>query len=528
MTILNPSIAPLRTQVGLILAKIEDEYNVDALPVVGDDAFLVEKIDYKVNPQVLKRDPQRLALGNYRLKIGRKIAELTFQHEVKAGGVVGGNSKLATLLRGCGFALTVVPDTAAATIGVPFFLCAAYNSAAAIGTTWAKGASAPTTGFGRYKITVILGGASATATMRVTGNPMDVDDTILNDETFETAVYGENPTTTLVESSTPDAPVYTVGGTPQGGDIIVAVVGGIPFRYELTGGDTADTAATALAAVIAADARCAGTSATGAAITVTFTGACVPTAMTSGTTALQLGASAATETPTWSGDLVAGDSWLVDTLRPGVHATPVSQAQESLTFYIFRDGNFHKITGAMGSCKITGKAGEYLQAQFTFQGQYIGAYEASFPTAGVVFECTDPMQWDLAQATLGAYSELPIDNMTLDLMNTLTMRPNASHSDGYNGFVITKRDFKCDIDPEAIGESYWREWEHFAQSDIMSFEFSVGEGVAGNTVYVMSNTAQVASAPNYQDKSGLLYYNQTLSFSQEQDNGDDEIRIVFA
>lgn len=620
MPVVHPAVAPLRTQVGLILAKPELSFNTDSVPTVSEDAFLVEKIDYKVTPQVLRRNPQRRSLSAYRFKVGRKEAEVTFDHEVKGSGIAGLEAKFATLLRGCGFAMTTVPDTLAGTVGIPFFLCAEANSVAAQALTWVRTAAvglSPKACYGRYNITCILGGASATAKLRVSGNPADIDNTILASEEFQAAVYGVNPTTTLVASGTPTAPIFTVGGTAKTDDILCAIVGGIPFYYKLTSTDTLATAAAGLAALIALDARFVGTNdadgthreviaavinnpgtggtpgavtltgttgtgtkfqATGvintagvltgplvvtvpgfytadptsltgepvtggglagatvdltmmgtgtAIINIIFVGLALGVAVTSGATAVVLGRSLASVTPTWTGSLVAGDAWKEDLLRPGIHATPISQDQQTLTIYVYRDGNFHKITGCMGSCKITGKAGEYLRGSFTFKGQFFEAAEAAFPSTGVRFECTDPFQWEEAQVDLHTYSEMPAENITIDLMNTVVIRPDASHSDGYNGWFISGRDIKCDIDPEAIGEAKWRQWYHFSNSTIMTFHCRVGDGVAHNTVYFMSNTAQMAGT-NYVDKNTLLYYNTSLEFSQEQDNGDDDFRIVFA
>ena len=525
---ITPPPAPLRTNVGLLLAKPEATFNVDSVPAVGTDAFLVERIDFQVQPQVLRRNPYRRSLSAYRYKIGRKEVMVTFEHELKGSGVAGVEAKFATLLRGCGLAATTIANTANAVLGTPFFLCAEKNSTAAQGTTWAK-TTAPTAGlgYGRYVVTCILGGPSLTAKLRVSGNPADVDNTILASEEFKAAVYGSNPTTTFVAGGTSSAPTYTVGGVPQAGDIITAIVGGISFHYELSGTDTTLTAATALAALIASDARFTGTSATGAVINITFTGLADGVVITSGTTAVVLGASGASLTPTFSGSLVAGDQWYIDVLRPGLHFTPVSSGQQSLTIYIYRDGNFHRVTGCMGSVRISGRAGEYLKGAFTFHGQWNDAGEATFPTSGVVFECSDPYQWEKAQVSLGAYSDMPVDNLTVDLNNTVVVRPDASKPDGYNGYFISGRAVRADIDPEAIGESKWRQWAHFAGSDVMTFHMRIGNGDANNSVYIMSNTAQISAMP-YTDKNNLLYYNTSLEFSQEQDNGDDDIRFVFA
>lgn len=527
MPTVNPPVRPIRTNVGLILAKVESTFNVDALPDIINDAFLVENMNYRVNPNVLRRNPQRPSLGNFRYKVGRKTVEVTFRHELKGSGCDNDDPKVATLLRGCGMALTTVPNTTSAVLQAPFILGGECASAPALAATFAKTTNVTAIGYGRYKITVIKSGATTVARLRVSGNPMDVDNTILSSEEFRAAVMSENPTTTMdFAPDTNGGGAYTIGGTPKAGDTLVAVVGGISFYYTLQVGDDEDAAATALADIIAADARFAGTSATTDTITLTLVGKAAGVVVTSGTTGIIMGASAAVYTPTFSGSLVAGDAWHVDLLRPGVHCTPVTNGQESLSIYFYRDGNFHKATGSMGSPRIVGKAGEYVQVEFTFMGQYTPAADAAFPTSGVNYEQSDPMQWELSQLHLGDYSEMPVENVTINLAETVTVRPDSTKRDGYNGFVITARDYNAEIDPEAIGEAKWAQWKFFTEGRVMSFGMRVGDGIAHNTIDIISNTAQI-SASNYQDKTNLQYYQTTLSFSTEKSQGDDEVRLVF-
>lgn len=527
-----PNVRPQRTQVGLLLAKPETTFNVDSVPTVALDAFLVENMMYRATPQTLRRNPQRRSFGNFRYRTGRRTVELTFRHELKGKGDCGSiNPKVATLLRGCGMALTTVADSTATVLGTPFALPAYCLSAGGQTLTWAKTTNVPNPkiGYGRYRVTCIVGGASATANLRVSGNPMDTDNTILSSEEFRAAVMGDAPTTTLTFAADgAGGGTYTVAGTVHTSDTLIAVVGGITFMYKLTAAESTVTlAAAALAAVIAADARFAGTSNAAGVITITLATALVQgTVVTSGTTGITIGASGAVYTPTWTGNLVAADQWRLELLRPGVHVTPVTNGHESMTFYVYRDGNFHKITGAMGSCRITGKAGEYLQCEFTFMGQFIEAQEATFPTSGVVFEQSDPVPWELAQIVLGDYSELPVDTITLNLNNTVTIRPDASKSEGYNGYLITQRDYNADILPEAITEGRWAQYRHFTRATIMPFGFRLGNGVVGNSVYVTCPSAQITNNQT-QDQNNLQYNNVTLAFSTEQDAGDDDLRLVF-
>jgi hypothetical protein len=276
-------VNPILTQRALMLAKIETVYNTDALPVPASDAFLVSEADIKINPNVLERDFYRPSLSPLPIAIGRKLAQVTFKHELKGSGKAGVTPKLATLLRACGFALTTIANTAAATIANPADI-KGDNTGPAV--TWTKSA-APIKNFGRYNVRVVLGGASATAKVRVTGNPFEGDDpTILPTEEFSALVMAGNgkPLTTVVaDDSNPLGVTYTVGGTPTQGDVVVVVVGGIRVKITVGAAPTTSTVATQIAAALTAlsDARFSAAAST-AVVTVTITGGVIT--VTTGTT----------------------------------------------------------------------------------------------------------------------------------------------------------------------------------------------------------------------------------------------------
>lgn len=90
----------------LILAKVESSFGVDPTPAAANDAFLVADVNYTLDVQQNERNIYTSSLSKEPTVPGRKIANLTFSHELKGSGVAGTAPKIGVLLRGCGFAET--------------------------------------------------------------------------------------------------------------------------------------------------------------------------------------------------------------------------------------------------------------------------------------------------------------------------------------------------------------------------------------------------------------------------------------
>jgi hypothetical protein len=507
-----------------MLAKIESTFNTDALPVPTTDAFLVGDVDLKVDSTVLERNFFRASLSTIPVSMGRKIVTVTFRHEIKGSGTVGVAPKLGTLLRGCGFAATAV--TAGAATQIANITSEPTNTGPAV--TFAKTTVPGATGHGRYRFTVVLGGASATAKIRVTGNPGDIDDpTLLNSEEISAQVFGPGtPAITVTVGGTALIPTFTIVGTGSAGDMIVVTLGGYRASYVLTGaeGSVAAIATALTAAISAADPGSLWTEASAAGVvTVTFTNAAAGVVVTTAVTGLVCGANLAVVTPSWTGSLVLGDSYFTDTRVVGVHYSPISANFESLTFAVFFDGALHRVTGARGNVQFTCEAGQLAMASFTFTGQYASAYKAALPTTAV-YERSRPAQVELATLALGVGKFLRAQSWTVDMGITIQPRDSVSHSDGYMGGQLTARNPTGGLNPEADSEDLFPAWGYLTTSPLLRFNARVGT-TPGNIIRFMSESAQVRNV-QYTDRNGNRVFDMSLGFPRDSDAGDDEIRLV--
>lgn len=96
----------------VLLAKIETTYNTDPTPVANTNAILVENLAWSFEgARRAERAAVRNSLAPLKSLYGGSLMSITFDAEIKGSGAAGTAPELGTLLRGCGFAETVVAAT---------------------------------------------------------------------------------------------------------------------------------------------------------------------------------------------------------------------------------------------------------------------------------------------------------------------------------------------------------------------------------------------------------------------------------
>ena len=512
----------MRTQLSMLLGKIETTRGVDAEPTPAADAFLVSDLDYQLDPTPLERNNFQRSFSPTPQPVGRKVVNLTFSAEIKGSGLVTTRSALGKLLRSCGMSETQVTAGAANQIETP----APFGVIVGPAVTWAK-TTAPDSVYGSYLVKVVTGGASATAAVRVyRWEGSEADATVLPHDRYDARVNNSATCTLTLDASDLTSLEFTVGGTVTAGDDLYAVIGGVTFRYTVAGGDadTADIAA-GLAALIDADARLAA-SATGSVITVTFASGAAATVLTSGSTGLALGDSGAVITPTWTGNLVEGQEWVVVLYEIGFHYKPTSDNDEveTMTFYLYKDGVLHKITSCMGTVTFTGESGGLAQAQFEMQGNYLDPVEEPIPD-DFVLEQTTPPQVELAQMSIAGDQDFCAQSFTFALGNTLNLRECMNAQDGYDGTLITDREPTAQLNPDATYEAYTGMWQNFSLTTQFPLHLRVGT-VTGNMVRFYAPRANFTGL-TYGDRNGTTTIEAEFSLNGLSSRGDDELRVVF-
>jgi hypothetical protein len=521
---------PMLTARTLVLAKPEVTYNVDSVPTAAADAFLVSEADVSIETNVLERNNYRPHLSPTGVVVGRKLVTVTMTHELKGSGTAATKPKLGTLLRGCGFSETQVTAGAASQMGT----AAALTTPAGPVVTWAKTA-APTAFYGSYRATITTGGVQASAKVRVTHyNGYDPDPNVLRTEEID-VFASPGAGVTITKGGTPAAPTVTVGGTPAQNEVVTVNFMGVAATVTIGAAPTAITVATALVTALNAAevaqragtgqntarftmANAAGASAT---ITPTFSATAGELAMSA---AVALGGSGATSTPSFTGTAIVGDSYVIDLYQVGWIYRPVSENFESLTMYVYFDGALHKVTGCQGTFTISGEAGAYANAAFTFTGQYIAPVDAPLPT-NTIYEASKPTQVELAQMALDGSPDFCAQSFSVDMAVTIVPRDCINGSDGFDGVRVTGRAPTGTINPEAQLRKSHPFWQVMASGRALAWHVRVGT-VAGNIVHLLSNSVQYGQL-SYGDRNGIRTIEANLRFSALSGSGNDELAILF-
>lgn len=513
----------MKTSLSLLLGKIETTRGVDPLPTAAADAFLVGDLDIQLDPTPLERNVFRTSFSPVPTGVGRKVVNVTFTHEVKSSGDVGvTRPKLGTLLRACGMRELLVTAGAATQIEDPVV----FGPTVGPVTTWAKD-TAPTATYGSYRVTVVTGGASGAAQVQVTRWAASESDNSVLPNTRHTARVNNSAAQTLtLDASDLTSLTFTVGGAFTAGDDLYAVVGGVVFPLRVTSGMTDnDGVATALAALIDADTRLTA-AAVGAVVTVTFAGNAAPVTVTSGTTEVALGSSVAGITPTWTGDLVEGQEWIVSLYELGYMYRPTSDSTlvESMTLYVFKDGVLHKVTSSTGTVTFNGESGQVATASFEMQGNYADPVEEPIPLDAVL-EGTTPPQTELAQMSIAGDLDFCAQAFTYTLGNQTNLKECINALDGFDGSQITGREPTATLNPEATYEAYTGMWNNFSQSAQFPLHTRVGS-VAGNIVRLYAERANFTGL-TYGDRNNTVTMEATFQLNGLATSGDDELRVSF-
>lgn len=410
---------PLLTRRAVVLAKIESTYNVDASPVAASDAILVEDPDYKIDVSMLDRNNARFDLDSLPSTTGRKLASMTFTHEIRSNGrtnsgLIADAPCLGRLLRACGYAETAIASGTGQVGAINAKETNTNNPSWAAGGSWAA-LSMPVV----FEIEVTTGGASGTAKVKIT----------------------------------PDAKAIAASVAAQQTNVVVTTTQAID---------------------------------------------------------LKAGGSVSTITPTFSGNLVVGDKWYVIVYPVGIQYLPVSSGFESLTIYMYLDGLLHKMPGARGTFTVSGEAGGYAKAQFTFTGQYVAPVDAALPTTAK-FERQTPAMVELSDLYIGSFGAV-CSKFDFDLGVTISPRVDANSADGYNGVRVTARDAKGSIDPEATLVADFAWWTALASGTQYLWRTKVGQ-TAGNRVFALAPCVQITGL-SYADRDQIRTMDVPLKFSR--------------
>ncbi len=200
---------------------------------------------------------------------------------------------------------------------------------------------------------------------------------------------------------------------------------------------------------------------------------------------------------------------------------PLSTGHQTITLAVYEDGVMKKLCGAMGNVRIICKVGEPLMAEFTFQGKYsthsdTGMLSPNYPASvPLIFQ----------NATVTVFDDsLLMQNLEINMQNTVVMRDKPQDSTGFDYAMITERNPVMTFDPEA---------ELVATHDFLSKLISTTEAAVSIVITATDNTELTISLPKARytgapsgDRDGIRTYSATCELNMN--SGDDEVSITFA
>lgn len=202
---------------------------------------------------------------------------------------------------------------------------------------------------------------------------------------------------------------------------------------------------------------------------------------------------------------------------------PASTGLKPVTIWFYEDGIVHKIVGAMGNVKISGKIGEPAIADFTFTGVYTGTSDAAIISPSALEASVPPVCLGLT-ATIGAYTPI-ISSFEFDMGNTVSLRESIGAANGYISAQITARKVVGKIDPElttVAAKDWYGGWRSGTSAAL-----TIGPiGTVTNNIITLAAPAIIATGVSSSDRSGTATLD--VPFMCAMSSGDDEFSVLFA
>lgn len=212
-----------------------------------------------------------------------------------------------------------------------------------------------------------------------------------------------------------------------------------------------------------------------------------------------------------------------ESLSTGVSSTyvPRSTSFETLTIAVFEDGVKKQLCGAMGNVRIICKVGEPIMAEFTFQGKYSSHSDTGMLSPN--YPSSKPLLFQNATVTVFGDSLL-MQNLEINMQNTVVMRDNPQDATGFDYAMITERNPVMTFDPEA---------ELVATHDFLGKLLLTTEAAVSIVVTATDYTQLTISLPKARytgapsgDRDGIRTYSATCELNMN--TGDDEVSLIFA
>lgn len=222
--------------------------------------------------------------------------------------------------------------------------------------------------------------------------------------------------------------------------------------------------------------------------------------------------------PLWASTFLPACGW--GAAGSGIY-TPVAEPPsttsgkpKTLTMGGYQDGKLKKLVGCMGTWRMILTAGMPAMMEWTFTGKWAAVADATLlaPTYPSVL----PFRFANTAVTNG-FTTGPLQELTFDAGNNVVMRedPTASDGSGYLHAIVTDRQVKGTMNPEAVLVATDDPYADLLASNQGALAVTFDDGTDVLAIGSASNTNQIVSI-NDADRNGIEA--DEIEF---QVNGDD-------
>lgn len=207
-----------------------------------------------------------------------------------------------------------------------------------------------------------------------------------------------------------------------------------------------------------------------------------------------------------------------------VEYKPRSSGFESTSLYYYVDGLLYKLLGARGSVNLVSKTGGPMYAECRMQALWSDPADVSIvaPTG----EPTVPhpaLLSSLLQIGTENYAAA-IENININLNQTLVAAPDSTKADGTGGIYIVGREPNGSMDPEAALAATFNHYGKWKAATKMDLSYQHGS-VQYNRIKVACPQI-VFSDVRPGDRSGITTFTAPFDIVSDTAAGDDELTLT--
>jgi len=233
--------------------------------------------------------------------------------------------------------------------------------------------------------------------------------------------------------------------------------------------------------------------------------------------------------PAWASTLLPACGYVVSTSTYTPRSEPPGSNVKTVTIGMWTgpagssNSLYEQLHGAMGTAVWNFPTGRPGFVSFTFTGSY------TKPAAGTMISPDYPLNIQplrfVSSSLLIGSVQPAIDNLTLDLGNTVTPILDSRAASGYSQCVITARRPTISMTPLSKLPATYDPWSDFENHTHRQISWALSQSNIG--VSFTAANCELTAAPNATNRDDMRAEELTFKCNRLLDAGDDSLTIIF-